>query len=182
MTMADVMIDLETMGTRPDAPIIAIGAVTFDMRNGTLGEHYYTTVNLASSVELGSRIDASTVMWWLKQDEQARKDVCGGAQQDATLALMEFGLWLHQYAAPEKAVRPWGNGADFDCVILKEHYAKAGITLPWEFWNVRCYRTLAGLYPNIPRQHKGTKHNALDDAIAQAEHLILIRKTLQAKT
>mgnify|MGYP006408929027 CR=1 FL=1 len=65
-----IMIDLETMGTRPDAPIISIGAVAFDA-NGPL-DSFYAGVNLGSSVNSGAKIDASTVLWWMQQSDEAR--------------------------------------------------------------------------------------------------------------
>lgn len=175
------MVDLETMGTRADAPILSIGAVAFDSKNGILGERYYTTIDLASAVKFGGRIDPSTVAWWMQQSEQARKDVLGGMQLDIVTALHDFSTWLHEKCAPKKAVRVWGNGADFDCTILSESYKRCGIEPPWEFWNSRCYRTIKAVYPNVEMKRTGTHHNALDDAISQAEHFILIRKTLQGK-
>lgn len=180
--MPDVMLDLETAGTRPDAPIIAIGAVTFDMKNGVLGERFYITVDLASCVQQGARIDPSTFMWWLQQSDKARQGVVGGMQMHISEACVAFKDWLYEHSAPQNAVKPWGNSSSFDCTILKEHYFRAGLEAPWAFWNERCFRTLAAMYPNIERKHTGTVHNALDDAISQAEHLILIRKTLQGKT
>lgn len=180
-TMPDVMIDLETMGTRHDAPILAIGAVAFDMTTGTLGERFYTTVDLASSVAMGSVIDPDTVMWWLKQNDQARAGVYCGARLPARDALMQFAAWMYSKCAPPDTLRPWGNGANFDPIILEEHYRKADLDVPWKFWNVRCCRTLAGTRPDIKRQNNGTKHNALDDAVAQAEQLIAVFQATAAQ-
>jgi len=49
--MLDVMLDLETMGNGSSAAIIAIGAVEFDMVEGTLGNEFYSVVDLDSSVQ-----------------------------------------------------------------------------------------------------------------------------------
>ncbi|MBY0237899.1 MAG: 3'-5' exoribonuclease [Burkholderiaceae bacterium] len=179
--MPDVMIDLETMGTRPDAPIIAIGAVAFDIDKGVLGERFYTTVDLASSVSQGARIDPGTVMWWLKQGDEARAALQDGSQAPVNIALQNLTLWLRTNCAPTNKLRPWGNGANFDPVILEEHYRKADLDVPWKFWNIRCCRTLAALRPDIKRQNNGTMHNALDDAIAQAEQIIAIFQSMIAR-
>jgi inhibitor of KinA sporulation pathway (predicted exonuclease) len=46
---------------------------------------------------------------------------------------------------------------------------------PWKFYNDRCYRTLKAMYPHIKMPKRtGTHHNALDDAISQVNHLILL--------
>jgi len=49
---------------------------------------------------------------------------------------------------------------------------------PWYFWNDRCYRTMKSLYPQIPMERDGVHHNALDDAISQARHLMAILKCM----
>ena len=48
--MNDVMLDLETMGTGPDAAIVAIGAIAFDVHTRTIGPSFYIPVELRSSV------------------------------------------------------------------------------------------------------------------------------------
>lgn len=71
-----LMIDLETMGTKPNAPVVAIGAVFFDPLSGELGPEYYTAVNLASAMEQGAVPDGDTIIWWLKQSPEARSAIC----------------------------------------------------------------------------------------------------------
>lgn len=180
--MADVMVDLETMGTRPNAPIIAIGAVTFDMRNLTLGERFYSTVDLASSVGLGSVVDPGTVMWWLKQSDDARKALTMRKAPHAMVVLGQFADWMRRNAVERKSVRVWGCGPDFDCVLLSEHYHKGLLEVPWEFWNQRDYRTLKSLYPNVEQDPRVGHHNALDDAIHQVNHIFKIRRTLRGQS
>lgn len=178
--MPDVMLDLESCGTRPSAPIFAIGAVTFDMQTLELGERYYMTVDMGSCVADGAVIEPDTVYWWLQQSEQARVGITRGSRMDIRLALADFADWLRQHSGPESATRMWGNGSGFDCVILRAHYERAGVTPPWEWWNDRDFRTLKALYPNVERDEvKGVAHNALDDAIAQVEHIFKIRRTLR---
>lgn len=46
-----LMIDIETMGNKPTAPIVAIGAVFFDPQSSELGAEFYVAVNLASAME-----------------------------------------------------------------------------------------------------------------------------------
>lgn len=52
-----VMVDLETMGKKHNAPIVAIGAVVFDPATGSIGESFYKVVCLESSVNWGAVID-----------------------------------------------------------------------------------------------------------------------------
>lgn len=178
----DVMLDLETAGVRPSAPILAIGAVSFDMRELKLGDRFYVNVDLQSCLDNGAVIEAGTFLWWLSQSDDARKALTTGQKRHINEALHQFTSFLHDKCAPQKDVRVWGNGPDADCVWLNEHYRRAGLETPWMFWNQHCFRTLKRLYPNVePAPRTGTHHNALDDAIYQVEHLFAIRRTLREK-
>ena len=170
--MTDVMIDLETMGNGPTAAIIALGAVEFDPQEYSLGGSFYTTIDLQSSVACGGVMDASTVMWWMKQSDAARGAF---SREGVTLnrALLQFSEWLGKRG---KDVRVWGNGAAFDNVILASAYRSIGVAAPWEFWNDRCYRTVKNLRTDIRMERTGTHHNALADAESQARHLLAILK------
>ncbi|MGL4753492.1 MAG: 3'-5' exonuclease [Aeromonadaceae bacterium] len=165
--MSHIMLDLETMGNGPQAAIIAIGAVAFDLSG--IKDRFYTQVSLESSVRAGLITDPSTIMWWMQQSDEARaafKDndkavALGGA-------LVQFAEWLR--AASGEQV--WGNGASFDNAILGNAYRAVGTEQPWKFWNDRCYRTFKSLFNAVPMQRIGTHHNALHDAESQAQHLI----------
>ena len=166
-----IMIDLETMGTRPNAPIIAIGAVAFDA--GGLAKEFYCTVSLHSAVRSGAVIDPSTVMWWLGQDKIAQ-DALTDKQDEAIgleVALGEFMQFVCSYGDGLKGV--WGNGATFDNVLMHESGKRCGVPM-WEFWKDKCYRTVKGMYPAVEMERSGTHHNALDDAKSQALHLVRI--------
>lgn len=168
--MLDVMLDLETMGNGPDAAIVAIGAVEFDIDEGLIGRKFYMPVSLQSSVSLGGIIDPSTVEWWMEQSDEARSMFKVPGVHIA-VALNEFSGWMGRRENCED-VRVWGNGAAFDNVILASAYRRADIPRPWLFWNDRCYRTVKALHPDVKIERVGTHHNAVDDAESQARHLI----------
>jgi exodeoxyribonuclease VIII len=167
-----IMLDLETMGTRPDAPIVAIGAVAFNAM-GVTDETFYHVVSLHSAVRSGAVIDPSTVMWWLRQGDSARNALTE-AQDEAIeldVALRDFMQFVCAYGDSLKGV--WGNGASFDNVLMHESGKRCRVPM-WEFWKDKCYRTAKGMYPDVGMNRSGTHHNALDDARSQAEHLIAI--------
>ena len=72
----------------------------------------------------------------------------------------------------------WGNGAEFDNVILSQAYKNVEKEVPWQYYNNRCYRTVKNLFPHIEMERVGAHHNALDDAKSQAEHLLGIIRTV----
>ncbi len=164
--MNHLMIDLETMGSRPTSAIVAIGAVFFN--ESGLGDRFYCTVDLESCMKSGLTVDGGTIMWWLKQSEEARKALYDDPKP-LERALLRFADFYASRA--NKNTRVWGNGADFDNAILSNAYQAAASHAPWPYWANGCYRTIKSLNPNIKHERKGTHHNALDDAIYQAEHL-----------
>lgn len=171
--MNHIMLDLETMGTGPNAAIVAIGAVEFELTKagGQLGDSFYQCISLESAMSSGGQVDGSTVLWWLTQSDAARAMFAQPAIDHGN-ALAGFSKWMAQRGEP-KNLRVWGNGASFDNVILASAYRRAELQLPWNSFNDRCYRTVKSMHPAAPTiQRTGTHHNAKDDAINQANHLI----------
>lgn len=179
--MLDVMLDLETMGTQPDAAIVAIGAVEFDAVAGITGRELYLPVPLASSVAAGGTIDADTVLWWLQQADEARRELWSAEGRALPKALADLAAWL--VMRPDAhTVRVWGNGAAFDNVVLRGAYQRLGLPPPWEWRNDRCYRTLRKMLPQVQRTgSSGTAHHALHDARGQAFHAVWLLRALPAR-
>lgn len=166
------MVDLETLGNGSRAVIVAIGAVRFNSQS-VFSNTFYRLVDAESCVRAGLKMDASTVMWWLKQSQAAREALCKPGVT-LTQALTELSAWY-----PHDACL-WGNGATFDNVILDNAYKAIKMSPPWQYYNHRCYRTVKALFPLAATAFNGTAHNALDDAIHQAEHLITIAASTRA--
>ncbi|EMB3265315.1 MAG: 3'-5' exoribonuclease [Klebsiella michiganensis] len=176
-----VMVDLETMGKKHNAPIVAIGAVVFDPATGSIGESFYKVVCLESSVNWGAVIDPSTVIWWLKQSSEARSASVNDDAiplQDALLQFREFVS--DNVAGGSKKAQVWGNGASFDYSILRSSYDCIAEDYPWEYWNDRDVRTMVELGqaisfdPKTTIPFEGSRHNALADAIHQARYVSAI--------
>lgn len=166
--MIDVMIDLETLGTDPGCVILSIGAVSFKTAAPTA---FYERISRIKSLDEGFVEDENTVEWWNKQDSEVRKEAYGGIHTPEEV-LSKFSKYLTDLG---DEVRIWGNGANFDNVILAAAYKKLNLPVPWKFWNDRCYRTLKNLYPELPiPPFFGSKHNALNDALHQADHATVI--------
>lgn len=176
-----VMVDLETMGKKHNAPIVAIGAVVFDPATGSIGESFYKVVCLDSSVNWGAVIEPSTVIWWLKQSSEARSAIVNDDAiplQDALLQFREFVS--DNVAGGSKKAQVWGNGASFDNSILRSSYDCIAEDYPWEYWNDRDVRTMVELGqaisfdPKTTIPFEGSRHNALADAIHQARYVSAI--------
>ncbi|WP_105488036.1 exonuclease [Escherichia coli] len=174
-----LMIDLETMGKNPDAPIISLGAIFFDPQTGEMGPEFSKTIDLDTA---GGVIDRDVIKWWLKQSREAQSAILTDEipLDDALLQLREFidenscGFY----------VRVWGNGANFDNVILRRSYERQGIPCPWRYCNDRDVRTIVELGNSIGFDvrmtipFEGVPHNALDDARHQAKQVSAIWQKL----
>ena len=178
--MNNIMLDLETLDTGSDAVVIGIGAVVFDPESRKLGDTFYVEMSddIDAQQRLGRTISGSTLTWWMGQSTEAKaifsKD---GVSPDIRIptydALQKFKSFVEANGAGTAML--WGNGANFDNVILRNLYSAFGMVAPWKFYNDRCHRTVKDLATTLHnpefQDRIGTHHNALDDAITQAVHL-----------
>ncbi|EEC8333430.1 exonuclease, partial [Escherichia coli] len=135
-----LMIDIETMGKNPNAAIISIGAIFFDPQTGDMGPEFSKTIDLDTA---GGVIDRDVIKWWLKQSREAQSAILTDEipLDDALLQLREF---IAENSG-EFFVQVWGNGANFDNVILRRSYERQGIPCPWHYHNDRDVRTIVEL-------------------------------------
>jgi exodeoxyribonuclease VIII len=167
MSEMHLMIDLETLGVRPDARVLEIGAASFYLDGD--GPLKTFTVCLDVGRQNGS-VDAGTVDFWLKQPEAARKHIYSSKKLPPIEALEAF----------EAAFTPWGeikglwsHGPAFDVTILQTLYARYGRAVPWSYKTVRDTRTLQFAVQQLgmkPAEYPsgGTMHAGDDDAANQA--------------
>lgn len=172
--MQNLMIDIETLSTKPNGVILSIGAVFFD-KSG-FGPEFYVNIDLQSSMDAGFEIDAGTVYFWLKQSSEA-----GAVLDKEKEPFCDAIRYLHKFIVLNcdvKEVNVWGNSPSFDLVMLKNYIARtdkylsnAEQTKIWKFYNERDFRTAVDIY-KCKRVKPTVAHNALEDAKAQAQTLI----------
>ena len=169
MSLVDIMIDIETLGTAPGSVILSVGAAASN------GVELFHQVSLADSLFHGFTVDPETMAWWRKQDPSVwSKQTQGDLSPVSALACISE--WIQSIrngdssAETGNRIRVWGDGATFDCVLLEEAYRRVGLACPWTYAEVYCYRTVRQLKDSkkpIPKEH----HNALSDAKTQLAHL-----------
>lgn len=175
--LSNLMIDIETLGTGENSVILAIAAVYFDPKTGKLGDEFYTNVNLQSNLNGRRAVDASTLLWWMRQEEAARDAVFSLNHKAPSLtdAMKMFNEFIEF-----ESVKVWGNGPTFDITILETAFKLTKQNVPWKFWNVRDVRTAVELGkvldfdPKKDMPFEGVKHNALDDSKHQARYVSAI--------
>ena len=98
--MTDVMIDIETLSTKPNAVIVSIGAIKFDRKEPLKPldeyEQLYIRVSRESGELVGMDIDHSTVEWWGRQKEDIRYEALENPTDrlDIKDALKKLSKWF----------------------------------------------------------------------------------------
>jgi len=168
-----VVIDLETLGTRPGSVVLQIGAESFRLNPSELNpiSGFSLCIDPELSRAAGFTVDEETKHWWHNQNPETRRDVFSGTTSPFQ-ALMEFGTYL-KGLGDKSRVYVWGNSPRFDCGLLEAYYHHYALEIPWEFRNERDLRTLAAMYPHVYASAKelftnGNPHNGYWDAAYEA--------------
>jgi len=159
------MIDLETLGTKPDCVILTLGAIKFNPFN-TQEPHdgIYQKIDINSQDQLGRTQDDSTIEWWGKQAQSVQDEAF---TDEGRISLEKMTVELNKFLVGVDTI--WAQGPAFDIVILENLYQQLGKPIPWNFWQIRDSRTLFSLLPEDPRKAiRQQAHNALADCYYQA--------------
>ena len=194
----DIIIDIETLGTRPGCPVIEIGACAVESATGRITGEFSVRIEPGIHLETVKAIGlahdpfadpgsdfAKTCAWWVKDPERAGvlaaimdpADETADPPADMPTALALLREWMLRHMPDPKRARVWGNGPSFDIAILDQAFRDNGIGRPWICWQERCVRTaldLAGYERgSIKWTEPGPRHRALPDARHEARKLWL---------
>ena len=166
------MVDIEGLGTGPDATILTIADQSFDpFGTGYYGRQYYARITLES--QENRSIQQDTIDWWATQPEAQAEAFMEEGRIDLDQALDSLGklIWQHKLI--------FANGPTYDMNILEHAYKSYNKPLPWQFYNVRDARTVYSLWPELPKPP--TSHHALQDCRRQIDMLQATLKHLNVK-
>lgn len=98
------MLDIETMGTGPDAAMIQLSAVYFNADTlipyeSAMGKEFDAYLDLQQVKDLGFKVDKSTEDWWSQQNKKVLKDILAKGNN------------------PEKVIRYFRDFVKDDCYI-----------------------------------------------------------------
>lgn len=165
--MLHMMIDLETLSTKSNAVVSAIGAVIFNDENGEIVGKYYNVLNFEDQLEIGRKVDEATLKWWFSQSKEAASIYTTDNKVNTYLALVELQSFMVNNS-DVSSLRVWGNGPSFDLTILETLMDDFSVKKLHSFRNVRCLRTFKEFLANdIKIERVGIHHNALDDCLYQ---------------
>src|SRR4051812_26601483 len=118
--MTHIMVDLETIGTRPGAVVLAAAFVRFS-------DEQHTTLNISipDQTALGLEQDPDTLAWWHDQEAKHPGAWAAATSNPVPLvpALQHIAAWL-AWASPDADPLVWCHGATFDCPLLGELFRR----------------------------------------------------------
>ena len=167
----DVSVDIETLGTDDSAPVLSIGAVLFNADAvEEFGAKFHVNLEVSDDTP-GEVISVDTVFWWLQQGDEARHAVARAERKPVAECLAEFVAFASQGLGAPRNVRMWANSPSFDFVLLRACLKRHAPDMKWPFspFAERDVRTALRLTGVRVDRSGLTSHNALDDAVMQAE-------------
>ena len=181
---SDGMLDIETLATSPNAVVIQVGFVPFDISSGVVGKNKFL-INISSEdcQKYGLETNPDTIAFWEKQD-RAIWNSTQENPQPLEVALRELAAFIRQNLSSSRR-RIWSH-ATFDIPVVSNAYNVAGIEIPWNYRETRDIRTLNWLHTsllekkekeNAPRENA---HNALADCLYQIEYVCRLHSDLNS--
>lgn len=125
--------------------------------------------NLADQILADRHVCQKTLEWWRKQSEEAKREFSPDSDlEDFVLALSGKDF---------EECRIWGNGPEFDLVILQSLLKDFGYDWPFKYRNHNSVRTAAAglkimtddIDPGRLYKFTGVKHTAMADANYEAK-------------
>ena len=163
--MNNIMLDIETLGTRVDSVVIQVAMVKFD-RDGNLGESLSVCLNKDEQLELGLSYTQATIDWWNKTNPELLKKLLTENVSSLKEGLKQINSFINRYDYL------WCH-ATFDAPILSNLFEAAGMRAPWGYKNVRDIRTLVDLTQLDLSNYNWIAektHDALDDCKFQIKY------------
>lgn len=162
----DVMLDLETLSTRPEAVILTIGAIKFDPYTDYIDgdKGLYHRVDVDEQIALGRHVQEETVQWWGKQDPEVFEEAMG---EGSRVSLDAMCADLNRFLVGVENI--WAQGPVFDIAILENLYRQLIKPTPWQFWQISDSRTMFKAHGDPRVKGRAGHHNALADCVYQAQ-------------
>lgn len=196
-SFAHVVIDTECMSLAPNAAVMSVGMINFDLHTGQVRDKMQINVDFQTDIDyLDGAASTDTMEWW---DLPAQREAWLRSTEQAFPledALFAVANWLNSYLpdlwdAPHKCC-VWTMGSEFDPPILNQwskrimaRYPEDGLLqqlhpkvkrdlLPRS--SLADMRLLFKLWPGKVPRPKHVAHTALGDAEAQYQTIMKYRR------
>lgn len=170
--MKDFMVDLETMGLDANSLITTVSIVQFDLTTGNMGEELELAISWNEQVDKGAIVDVSTVQWWLHQDREALDTMMRLEGNPVSEVISSINSYFARNSEDLRNVKLWGNGKEFDNVLLRNLYKRHNVIFPLAYWCDNDVRTLVSIADINTHNFAfdGVKHRGVDDCKHQINY------------
>lgn len=150
-TKVGLMLDLETLDIGPRSIVTQVGVIAFPLDDPeTEMRRISEYLPVQPQVALERTMSFQTFLWWLDQEETARKRLreSAGNDMEEMLALVRG---VHRKLSDlirsvgEQNIELWARGPQFDVVNLESLFVDCGLYAPWRYDTVMDLRTAARL-------------------------------------
>jgi hypothetical protein len=184
-----IMLDLETLDLGPRSIITQVGIIAFPLDDPeTEMRRISEYLPVQPQFELKRTVSFATILWWMEQEDAARKRLkeSDGNDMEELLALVrsvhrKLGDLIR--AVGETNVELWAKGPQFDVVNLETLFVDCGLQTPWRYDSVMDLRTLtrlAGIKTEMIGREGLVPHVAVEDAKFQIRHYVEAIKHLRS--
>lgn len=172
-----LVLDIETCGINPGCIVTEIGIAIIE-QNKVIDKAFWRLNPSEEIFHLGMTVESDTAKWWTEFPIEKRENLVNGSNNEF-VSIYQILPIINTFVSKYKIDYFWGNSPDFDFKILDElinrinDFDKTEFKFPWNcFWKLRDVRTLIrGSGLNNSEIKNINQHNALDDAIYEAEQL-----------
>lgn len=181
MVITDVMVDIESTGTRSGySGILQLAAVKFNIDTGEFDPDVFDRCPTL----LPNRFwDDGTAEFWGKFPKVYQGIIA--RQEEALPVFEDFAHWVSGY---EKPLRFWSKPLSFDWPMIASHYEQLGMSMPFAYRTARdvntyiacCHDQSAEHFEmkEVEDAHTGQLHNALSDCVLQIKKLLAAKRSL----
>lgn len=163
------MLDIETLGTKPNSAVLSAGVVFFDPKTGTTHEQ---KMFLFDPKQQPNRpVDFTTMKWWMMQTQAAREHWYKAKFENIHKELVEFV----NFCKTHKSLTWWGCSPAFDQIIMESLLESRGVKVPWIFWKWRDVRTIK----DFLKDKSAVNSNAHDPVADCHAQIILVNRFYQ---
>ena len=177
----DVMLDLETLGTKEGSIILSVALKTFCVdatKEPKEDYNYHQHISVLSSLFYHLTSDYDTEEWWAQQSVEARKKVLEG--QKEAVEVDGVARFLHALLtrwSEDYNLYIWGRGVGgFDLPLLDAMMRTVigeGCKTPWKYWAAMDVRTIMNFCKMCGHQpaKEDTPHDAMEDVQKQIKEV-----------
>ena len=174
MTKYALMLDIETLGLRPDSAVTQVGGCVVNLDDQFIVEHWNFNYLIEVNTEK-QHVDWGTLCWWMRQD---RKVAEGVFKEEGRISAEDLFYKIKTIVDNHPDITVWGSPAMFDLPILTSLWNGKK---PWRYNYERDMMTIYKTFDPLGRLKPANNemgHDALADALWQANYLINLNEEI----